>query len=351
MPHTDRRQPPFDPALVRAVAAAAGSRQTVDAAPWAGLDPEAFVHLARYWHVAPRLWLELRARTDLPSSLRDALRTEYWRNTQANAILREAVREISSALNARGIVPLLLKGGCQLFDPPSGHAGTRFMVDLDLLAPPGFDRPSFDILCGMGFAPDGDGDRRHHCPRLRKRIPGLEDDLAVEVHRTPWIDGGPDVTAAFFAASQPIDEPTIAARLPCTIHRALNNVAHAFPGEGRFSYYAVLAPDDFDEAIGCTDLKQLLDFADLCRFRSDRFDWQALVNEADRFGRRCDLQQWAYLARELFAISVPAGVARWNVDRRVPQPIRTRCRRAAKAVLRRARLLGPTRRLKARWLS
>jgi len=59
---------------------------------------------------------------------------------------------------------MLLKGGCQLFDPP-GAQGTRFMVDLDVLAPPGQDRLSFDLLSQQGFVPtEGwDTDAFHHC--------------------------------------------------------------------------------------------------------------------------------------------------------------------------------------------
>jgi hypothetical protein len=346
-----RGEPPFDPRVVRAVATAIRPSPAIPADPFGGVDPADFTYLARYWHVAPALWLTLRQRSDLPMAVQDALRTEYWRNVRVNARLRAAAGELVTALNAAGIVPMLLKGGCQLFDPPSGHAGTRFMVDLDVLVPQGQDRVSFDTLSRSGFVPEADGDRTHHWPRLTKPFSGLDDGLAIEVHRTPWFEGGVEETGALFAASVPIPGLEGGARLPCTMHRLINNVAHAFPAEGPFSYYAVSEPDDFDEAVGCTDLKQLLDFAELCHFRGDELDWDHVLAEAERFGQRYNLQQWSFLARALFAVPVPNAVAAWHVDRQVPRTLLGRSRRLAKSSLRRAGLLDAARRMRSWWIS
>lgn len=166
----------------------------------------------------------------VPAIVRDQLRTEYWRNVQANAQLRAAASELFAALNARGIVPMLLKGGCQLFDPPGGNAGTRFMVDLDLLAPPGQDGISFDTVCQLGFVPaeDRDNDRSpHHWPKLSRPVDGSDNGLAVEIHKTPWLQGGTAEAELFFAASIPLKSTAGNARLPCTAHRLVHNAVHA----------------------------------------------------------------------------------------------------------------------------
>jgi hypothetical protein len=174
--------PPFDPALVRAVAHAMRPQAAVPTDPTEGFEPESFAYLARYWHVAASLWLRLRDCPALPAVVGDQLRAEYWRNTQANGRLRTAATEMAVILNAHGVMPMLLKGGCQLFDPPAGHAGTRFMVDLDLLVPPGHDRLSFDTLCAHGFVPvdDWDTDVMHPPDRgfFRRRDPDRQHDRA-----------------------------------------------------------------------------------------------------------------------------------------------------------------------------
>jgi hypothetical protein len=276
------------------------------------------------------------------------LRTEYWRNVHANSRLRVAASDLFATLNAQGVIPMVLKGACQLFDPPAGHAGTRFMVDLDLLAPPGQDRLCYDTLHALGFVPHLDTASSHHLPKLTKPCAGLDDGLAVEIHNTPWFGGGAAEAEAFFAASIRLENTVGQALLPCTVHRLLHNAVHTFH-HGGITYYGVSEPD-LDDAIGCTDLKQLLDFADLLGFRGDGIDWTWLRAEADRFDRTFELQQWSFLARELFGVQLPPDLARWRVDREAPPTVQVQGRRAVRRVLRRAGLLDSARRLKRRWL-
>jgi hypothetical protein len=344
-------QPPFDASVVRVVAALLGPGAVVPEDPFSGLDPEACCYVSRYWHVAPRLWLKLRQSAGVPSLIGDQLRTEYWRTVNSSARLRTAANELIATFNGLGIEPMLLKGGCHLFDPPAGHAGTRVMVDLDVLVPQGQDRLCFDTLCGLGFVPeeDWDSDRFHHWPKLTRTGGGEDEPLVVEIHKTPWLGGGIAETEAFFALSVPATRALGSARLPCTTHRLLLNAVHAF--EGQFRHYAVSQPSEFDDAIGCTNLRQILDFVDLCSYRRDSFEWEGLLAEADRFNRRDDLKQWAFLARELCAAPVPDRVARWHVGRPEPRTIEARCERVAKRILRNTGLLSSVRRLRRAWFS
>jgi hypothetical protein len=340
-------QPPFDSALVRVVADLLRPDAIVPPDPVQGFDPESFEYLARYWHVAPSLWLRLRDCSGVPAIVRNRLRAEYWRNTKANTELRTAANELVATLNAQGVVPMLLKGGCQLFDPPAGHAGTRFMVDIDLLAPLGQDRISFDTLCARGFVPtEGwDTDALHHWPKLTRP----SDSLAVEIHKTPWLGGGTGETEAFFASSIPLVNITGNARLPCASHRLLHNAIHAF--DGLFRYVALWADYDLDKMIGCVNLRQLLDFVELCSFRGDELDWGTILADADRFGHTSDLRQWGAMARELCALPLSDDVATWKVNRPELRTIRARCRYIARATLHKTKLVGPVRRWKSRLLS
>ena len=343
---TAMQVPPFDAPVVRAVAAILAPQTPVPADPLSGVDPEAWLHVSRFWHVAPRLWLKLRHSNGVPSMVHDQLRKEYWRTVNASARLRTAANELIATLNGQGVVPMLLKGGCQLFDPPAGHAGTRVMVDLDVLVPPGQDRHCFDTLCGLGFVPeeDWDTDRFHHWPKLTRIDVETDEPLVVEIHKTPWLGGGAAEAVAFFAASLPATTAAGNARLPCAAHRLLHNAVHVF--EGQFRHYAVWQPGELDDAIGCTNLRQVLDFVDLCSYRGDAFEWDGLLAEAGRFGRRHDLEQWAFLARELCAAPVPDRVARWHVGRPESRTLRARCERVAKGIVRAAGLLGTVRRLR-----
>ena len=340
------QQPPFDAQVVRAVAALLAPRAHSPAEPLAGVDPAAWIYVSRFWHVAPRLWLKLRDAPGVPGAVLDQLRTEYWRTVTASAGLRTAANELIAILNGQGVVPMLLKGGCQLFDPPAGHAGTRVMVDLDLLVPQGQDRRCFDTLCGLGFVPaeDWDTDRFHHWPKLTRTPGGADEPLVVEIHKTPWLGAGTEETAAFFDMSVPAEKAAGDVRLPCVAHRLLHNAVHAF--EGQFRHYAVWHPGDLDDAVGCTNLRQVLDFVDLCTYRKGLFEWDALLAEADRFGRRHDLEQWAFLARELCAAPVPAHVSRWHTGRPEPREIGARCERLVRRLLRATGLLGTVRRLR-----
>lgn len=345
-PSSAQQLPPFDARVVRAVAAVLGPQAVVPADPLSGVDPEAWLRVSRFWHVAARLWLKLRHSHGVPAIVHDQLRTEYWRTVHASARLRTAANELIMTFNAQGVVPMLLKGGCQLFDPPAGHAGTRVMVDLDVLVQPGQDRLCFDTLCGLGFVPeeDWDTDRSHHWPKLTRTGEETDEPLVVEIHKTPWLGGGHAETEAFFAASVPATKAAGNARLPCTAHRLLHNAVHVF--EGQLRHYAVWQPGELDDAIGCTNLRQLLDFVDLCLLRADAFEWDMLLAEAARCGRRHDLEQWAFLARELCAAPVPDRVARWHVGRPEPREFGARCERFAKGILRTTGLLGTVRRLR-----
>ncbi len=98
-------QPPFDSGVVRAVAEVLRPQAVVAGDALRDLDPESVAYLARYWHVAPALWLKLRDCPGVPAVVRDRVRTEFWRNARANAALRTAANDLFARLNAGGRAP------------------------------------------------------------------------------------------------------------------------------------------------------------------------------------------------------------------------------------------------------
>jgi hypothetical protein len=339
--------PPFDRRDVRAVAAALAPSAHPEALGWQKRKPAALLAVARHWQVTPPLWRSLRAQSGLDPSLAHELRQDYWENVRANAHWTRAAEEIVGRLNRLGVEPLLLKGAGQLFDPPGGHAGTRYLVDLDLLVPIGRDEACQEALIAAGFsaAEAWDSPGHHHWPKLRRSSEDGLPPVVVEIHRYPRFGGNLRETREFLADSVAHAVPGGRCRLLSTTHRLLLNAVHALgPCEGGL-HWAVLRAERHD-AIEQVNLRQLLDFAELATLRHDSFRWPDLLASADRMGVRWDLQQWAYLARTLMASPVPPAVARWYTARPDWRTPRQLIFRAGRAGLRACGLLTPLRRLR-----
>jgi hypothetical protein len=339
---------------VRAVAALllappeTGSERSVAPAPACGAaDAATVAWIARYWHVAAAAWPRIRDRLDVPQEVREACRSAYLANISHNARLRRAAVDVITGLNGLGIVPLVLKGGCQLFDPPGGHAGTRVMVDLDLLVPPGRDREAFAFLIDRGYLPEPGLDvaRHHHWPKAQRP----DDGTVVEIHKTPWYRGEAATTEAFFAAAVPIPTAEVQCLLPCTRHRLLHNAIHGVEAVLRHSF--IWEADEPGRAVRFVNLRQLFDFAELAACRGHDVDWPLLLAEADRFGHGADLRQWAFLAEDLFAPGLPRAVAAWEVDRPERRSVGGRLHAAARVVLRRLGWLDLVRTWRSRAVS
>jgi|GEM_PF-1201523 len=339
--------PPFETRDVRAVASALAPGPHPEALAWRQRVPAALLAVARHWQVTPPLWRALRAQSGLDAGLAEELRHDYWANVRANAHWTRAAEEVVGVLNRLGVEPLLLKGASHLFDPPGGHSGTRYLVDLDLLVPVGRDEACQEALIAAGFsaADAWDSPGHHHWPKLRQSSADGLPPVVVEVHRYPRLGGNLRETAEFFAASVPHPVPGGCGRLPSTTHRLLLNAVHALgPCEGDL-HWAVLRAERRD-AIEQVNLRQLLDFAELATLRRDSFRWPDLLAAADRMGARWDLQQWTHLARTLMASPAPPEVARWYTARPDWRTPRQLVSRVARAGLRACGLLTPLRRLR-----
>ena len=316
--------PPFPAAVVRQVVALLVAIRPEDVALDPAVPAESLFHVARYCQVAPALWLALRHHPDCSDLLRREMQQDYLQNFRRNAVHRHVLREISRRLEKRRLRILVLKGGCQLLDPVNGHPGRRVMTDLDLLAAPGEAAQVAEEVLAEGFEPE---DRIEpyeiHGPKLHRP----SDGACVEVHHIPWPGaGGPEV-AALFRDSVPSGDDEIPVRMPCVRHRLLHNAIHAGHQDvmqlhgkagtvlARLSR-AGLAPlmnrwsdAEIELLIGSTELRQVLDFHELCIHRSAHLDWETILAEARTFNRLPDIQQWAWTCRQVFGTPVPDAAA------------------------------------------
>jgi hypothetical protein len=76
---------------------------------------------------------------------------EYRHTATANLILLSQAARIRDAMAARGLTPVLLKGGAFLLRYSREHLGLRPMADLDLLVPPAQYAPAAGVLEACGF--------------------------------------------------------------------------------------------------------------------------------------------------------------------------------------------------------
>ena len=116
---------------------------------------------------------------DDPQSLGNTLRAKWAGHLARRESLRAGLIEIVARLNARGIEPMILKGGQSLW---TGEPQWRFFRDIDLLVPAGDAATAQAELIAMGFGPSREARERpghHHLALLyRPDFPAW-----IEIHR------------------------------------------------------------------------------------------------------------------------------------------------------------------------
>lgn len=298
------------PEIVRRLATLlAGHPPAGDSPPDAG---EVLI-LARYWHVVPALWLQIREPRDpatWPPGLVAQVRAAYYDNVVRNQRLRAELLRLAAAFAREGLEPLLLKGATHLVDPPGRNPARRILGDLDLLFRPGQAEAAQALLLRLGWILDPDTepapDDLHHLSRLVHP----DQDLPIEVHRHPLHGSGEEWAHEFFEASVPAPDASIPVRLPCLHHRLLHNALHAFDNPDLL-HWCSWESTTSEPALPHADLRQLLDFHDFSRM-TPAPDWDALVEDARRLGRAADLGQWGHLAHDLLGTAVPPHLRKWS---------------------------------------
>jgi hypothetical protein len=201
------------------------------------IDWQAIDYLARHTHVAAKLWFVLKNDpliVTAPPALAEGLRLAYIENARRNRLLKAHIRDVARVLNRCGLVPLLLKGGAYIFDPPSSNAALRYLHDLDILS--GDAAACQECLLSNGFREVGKIDRPrhertyHHWPALVDPTTGLE----IEVHKRPFITADAAMNALFLAEAVPLQLADVELLLPSRACRIVANVIHSQISERGF---------------------------------------------------------------------------------------------------------------------
>lgn len=157
-----------------------------------------------------------------PVSLRGQLGRLRQQHVDRRTTQADALKEIVTALNAEGIVPLVIKGGVSLL---TGDPGWRFQRDLDFAIEPDEADRTMALIGGLGFAVLKEiGASHHHLDSLSRGDP----PVVVEPHlRVMGLRGARFLRGVPLAASA---EPTridgLDVRLLRPEHALLHGMVH-----------------------------------------------------------------------------------------------------------------------------
>ena len=245
--------------------------------------------------LAPALWVALSGKGlsgDLPPEAADRLRRAHLLNRVRHERTRDELLSILRALNAVGIVPVLLKGAVALFVGRYADPAARVLRDLDLLVPkPGHDR-ALATLHDMGY-------------RLKDREAAwvtYSSDLVRAGAMAPvdlqwFISGQRDVLSPEDAWRDSLvyREHGVEFRTLSVEHQLVHNLLHS-------------EVQDRGGDVGFVWLRQLLDFVALCRLHEGTIDWSSINHCFARRGLGCMPVKRLYMAQQLLGLPLPQGL-------------------------------------------
>jgi Uncharacterised nucleotidyltransferase len=245
--------------------------------------------------LAPTLWAALSEQSltsDVPADCAGRLRRAHALNGIRNERIRSELEAILRALNAVGIVPVLLKGAVDLYVSRYSDPAARVLRDLDLLVLKPDHERAIAALAELKF-------------QVKERAAGwltYSNDLIRKGALMPvdlqwFISGQRDVLSPEDAWSGSAIHRLgdFEFRTLSPEHQIIHNLLHS-------------ELQDRGSDVGFVWLRQLLDFAALCRLHQGSIDW-AMVREC--FARH-DLERVPvarlYMANRLLGTPMPPGV-------------------------------------------
>lgn len=246
-----------------------------DGMPW----PEV-IALANHTLLTPRVYAALSAKNTLdrvPSDVRNYLAFLHSQNVARNERLGAQLVEAVVALNAAGLVPILLKGARPLFLSGDGPPPDRMTSDLDVAIPQDGLARAERVLADLGYTPAGET-RGMWRPddvglfELRPWHPGPRGDADLDRVRRDGMD---------------VLMPTEAAL-------ALHWIRHDLLKEG-------------DLVRGRLDLRHLVDIVDL---GASGLDWDLVESQTTSDRERLAFHTQLQTAHDLFGMPIPDSALR-----------------------------------------
>ena len=255
------------------------------------------VEIARQQRVAPLALHRIKQKnldSRLPESAASALEKAFRSNVIRNLDLAAQARLLTTALAARSIPVVFLKGivlACTVYDMPA----LREMNDLDLLVRPEHLHPVATMLESIGYRPmtrivgeTADGPEEHHLPGFLK--PGC---AKVEVHWNLANPGKPFSISpeALWARAVPFTVAGVSAWSLSNEDLLLHLCLHA---SYLHQFYFGLRPS--------------CDIASVIDLHGSSLNWNAVIERATQWRWRRGVYLSLYFSKQLVAAPVPADV-------------------------------------------
>ena len=242
----------------------------------------------------------------VPEDVKAFVRDIYRRNALRNDRLKAQLEEAVAALNARDVIPVLLKGSAILATAASERRATRIMADLDLLVDPEQAETALQVLADLDYqshfrAPPGS--QKQYSDLKRARDVGM-----IDLHQEA---PGPGYfyrpSGKLLAHCMPISVGSGTAYLPTTTFQAFMLIIH-----DQFQ--------DDDYWVGEVDVRHLMELRDLAN-SEEGIDWSSLMSFAPSCLARNAIAKQLLALSELLGVDVPAelrkGFVPWLQFRRL----------------------------------
>ena len=245
--------------------------------------------------LAPTLWAALSEKSlssAVPASSAARLRRAHALNGIRNERIRAELEAILRALNAVGIVPVLLKGAVDLYVSRYADPAARVLRDLDLLVLKPDHERAITALAHLKY-------------QVKERAAGwltYSNDLIRKGALMPvdlqwFISGQRDVLSPEEAWGD------------SSIHRIGDFEFRTLSSEHQIIHNLLHSElQDRGSDVGFVWLRQLLDFAALCRLHQRSLDWEKVRESFARHGLERVLVGRLYMANRLLGLPMPRGI-------------------------------------------
>jgi hypothetical protein len=259
-------------------------------------DWDRIIEIADEERLAPALWGALKRKglqQALPAKASGTLKRRYSMNAIWNQKIRDEIAEVIGCLNRAGMVPILLKGGVYLFDPGFDDPGARIMRDVDMLAREDEVEPSAQALFDIGYKVKAGEDLDwSYCYPTLDRVGCV---TPVEIHKYVGQQNAVLPLREAWRDAVEIGDGELQVMALSPTHKVFVNVFHA-------------QVQDRGYELGLCWLRQLQDFAEICRRHGESIDWDALRHLMRRHGLEAVLSAQVYLAHRLLGLPIPAEI-------------------------------------------